>query len=150
MQRPGPKYGKDALILLIAVALLVSGCATETPKPRLQPRYFETIAIVSPNEFTEWVKPETQMEKALEGASVGAGSTGLGAMAVGRHRARQFHRVDRARLTNLGHEFGLQRAAVQETRQILTEFTGGRITSRRDLFQTLQADGGQIRTHHWV
>lgn len=71
------------LVLLMCLALIVAGCASEDPKPRLKPRSFKSLAIVSPQEFVNYITPETQGNKAVEGAEVGASSAGFGAMAVG-------------------------------------------------------------------
>lgn len=71
------------LILFVCLVIIITGCATEVPKPRLQPRSFTTLAIVSPHEFVDYITPETKGDKAIEGAGAGVGSGGLGAMAVG-------------------------------------------------------------------
>jgi len=74
---------KQKLILLVCLVIIITGCATEDPKPRLQPRSFTTLAIVSPHEFVDYITPETKGDKAIEGAGTGVSSGGLGAMAAG-------------------------------------------------------------------
>jgi len=71
------------LVIFVCLAIIMVGCAAEAPKPRLQPRSFTSLAIVSPHEFVDYITPETKGDKAVEGAGAGAGSAGLGAMAVG-------------------------------------------------------------------
>ncbi len=78
------RFLRDRLVVIvIGLALVVTGCATGARKPRLQPRSFNTIAIVSPAEFIRYIGPETASDKAIQGMSVGSGTVGLGAMAVG-------------------------------------------------------------------
>lgn len=71
------------LVVCLCVVALLPACVSEPEKPRLQPRRFATIAIVSPVEFTKYISPESKTDKAMQGASAGSGTAGLRAMAVG-------------------------------------------------------------------
>lgn len=71
------------LAMFVSLAISVTGCVNEPSKPELKPSSFETVAIVSPYEFIDYITPETKGKKAVEGAGRGAGSVGLGAIAAG-------------------------------------------------------------------
>ena len=75
--------GSRLLAVLVSLAMVIAGCASETPRPHVQPRTFASVAIVSPYEFVDYISPETKGEKAAQGAGTGAGSLGVGGMVAG-------------------------------------------------------------------